>query len=92
LEGLKHAEGKTETIRGTVSSKWKIEAGEFILNVEIPFNTSAFVYIPVDENQTLFESGNLLDGAEGIEYLGYADGAHKLKVKSGNYSFSAHLK
>jgi alpha-L-rhamnosidase len=92
LKGLNHAEAKTETIRGTISSSWRIETGELILNVGIPYNTSAFLFIPVDENKTIFESRNLLNDNEGIEYLGYSNGAHQLKVQSGNYMFSVYLK
>lgn len=92
LNGLTKAEGKIVTIRGTVSSSWKKEDGEFTLKIEIPFNTSALVYIPVNENETILENGKLLNDVEGIEYLGYSNGAHQLKVHSGNYSFSTHLK
>jgi alpha-L-rhamnosidase len=88
LEGLTHAEGKNETIRGPVSSKWKIEAGKFTLEVEVPFNTSALVYVPGNQTAELFESGVAAKDADGVEYLGYVNGSHQLKVHSGKYKFN----
>jgi alpha-L-rhamnosidase len=91
LNGLNHAEGKTDTIRGTVASKWKTEKGKITLEVEIPFNTSATVFIPGKENEELFESNVHAKEAEGVEYLDFTDGMHRLRVFSGKYKFSSEL-
>jgi alpha-L-rhamnosidase len=88
LNGLTHAEGKTETIRGTVSSKWKLEPGKITLEVEVPFNTAATVFIPEIESAKINESGNPLKDVEGIEYIGYSEGTHQVKVYSGKYKFT----
>ena len=92
LDGLNYAEGKTETIRGTIASKWKIESGKFKFEVEIPFNTSAKVFIPTNENVELFEGSTPVKEAEGVEYIGYSEGMHGLKVSSGKYKFLSELK
>lgn len=91
LNGLNQAEGKTETVRGTVASKWKTEDGKFTLEVEIPFNTSATVFIPGKENGELFEGKVHAKEAEGVEYLDFTDGMHRLRVFSGKYKFSSEL-
>ena len=87
LKGLTYAEGKTETIRGTVSSKWRIEPGKLTIDVEVPFNTTAKVFIPARKEDKLLENGFELKDAEGVEYIGFSDGWHELKVNSGKYSF-----
>ena len=87
LEGLTHAEGKTETTRGTVSSKWKSDTGKFLLEVEVPFNTTAKVFIPGQKEDKILEDGNELQKVEGVDYIGYSEGKHQLKVNSGNYRF-----
>ena len=92
LNGLTYAEGKTETIRGTVSSKWKVESGKFVLEVEVPFNTWAKVFVPANENAELFEGDKPVKEAEGVEYIGYSEGMHSLKVSSGKYKFLSELK
>lgn len=88
LKGLDFANSKLETIKGTISSSWKKEAGKLILGIEIPFNTSAIVHIPGGEKETILESGIQLKDIEGIEYIGYSDGVHKIKVQSGSYLFT----
>jgi alpha-L-rhamnosidase len=87
LNGLTRAEGKTETIRGTVSSKWKSEPGKFTLEVEVPFNTSAMVFVPGTENAEILEGNQSVKQFEGAEYIGFSEGYHQLKVNSGNYKF-----
>ena len=88
LDSLGSAKARIETIRGTISSEWRKQDGQLSLNVEIPFNTSALVYIPGDEGAEVKEGGVNLKQASGIEALGYREGAHILKVRSGRYSFT----
>jgi alpha-L-rhamnosidase len=87
LSGLTYVEGKTETIRGTVASRWKTEPGKFTIEVEIPFNTSARVFVPGAEKAEIVEGVNPLKNTDGIEYIGYSAGWHELKVNSGKYNF-----
>jgi len=89
FKGLEYAHAKLETIKGTVLSSWKEEDGKLKLKVEIPFNTSATVFVPAGENTELFEGEIPVGKVEGVEYIGFAEGAHHLKVQSGRYSFTA---
>lgn len=89
LNGLNHAEAKTETIRGTVSTKWKIEPDKLILEVEVPFNTSAKIFVPAAENSEITEEDLPVKNSRVIEYQGFSDGYHQLKVNSGSYKFIA---
>ena len=89
LDSLRHGKAQIETMRGKVSSEWERHPGIFTLNVEIPFNTTAFVFIPGSEKGEAKEGGLPVKQAEGIEYIGYKEGYHQLKVHSGHYTFSA---
>jgi len=89
LEGLEFANAKSETIKGTVSTSWEKSNGKLKLKVEVPFNTSAMVYVPAAENAELHEGEIPVENIEGVEYIGYVDDAHLLRVYSGNYSFTA---
>jgi alpha-L-rhamnosidase len=88
LDGLGHASANLETIKGTVSSSWKKEDGKLTLNIDIPFNTSANVFVPANERVEVRENGKLAKDAEGVEYIGYSEGANHYKVQSGKYSFT----
>jgi alpha-L-rhamnosidase len=50
---LTHAKGSHQTLYGEVLSEWTLDANQFTLNVTIPPNTSATVYLPVDEGQSI---------------------------------------
>ncbi len=89
LKGLTHAEAKTETLRGTISAKWKIEADKLIMEVEVPFNTTAKIFIPADENSKITEGNLPVKDSGFFEYNGFSNGYHQLKVNSGKYKFIA---
>ncbi len=88
LKDLDHASGGTETIRGKVSSSWKTENGNFSLNVEIPFNTTADVFVPAAEKSAIFEGNQPAEKVKGIQSLGFENGFHHFRVGSGRYGFS----
>jgi alpha-L-rhamnosidase len=54
---LQNAAADYETNYGKVSSHWKIDSGNVSLDVEIPPNTTATVYIPATAKSMLVESG-----------------------------------
>lgn len=85
--GLNFANAKVETIRGTIYSGWKIENGSLILEVEVPFNTSALIYIPAGQNDTVSEGNSDITATVGLQYLEYSGGYHQVRVGSGKYTF-----
>jgi alpha-L-rhamnosidase len=91
-DSLCSARATIETIRGKISSEWSRDAGQFSLKIEVPFNTTAFVYLPGKPDDTVKESGNPLSESFGTEYLGYNENYQKLKVGSGKYIFTINAK
>lgn len=45
-EELKHVQASVDTMRGMVRSEWTVSGERLEMNVEIPFNTTAEVYVP----------------------------------------------
>ncbi len=78
-----------DSIRGTIRSDWKLADGRFDLNVRIPANTTATVYLPTTDAASITENGNPIDQATEIKLLRIADGHAVLHVGSGDYAFSA---
>ncbi len=56
--------------------------------LEVPFNTTAFVYLPGKPDNDVIESGKILGESVGTEYPGYNENYQKLKVGSGKYIFT----
>lgn len=77
---FRYASASYETSYGKLSSGWKIEGNQLILNAEIPVNTTATVYIPVTGDQEVTENGQAVSGIREKGYL-------MLKLGSGKYEF-----
>ncbi len=85
--GFTNAAASLETYYGKVSNEWKIENGKLRMDVSIPVNTVATVYIPAKTASEIRESGKALSkesiqGTEG-EYV-------VLKIGSGDYHFESN--
>lgn len=87
-ENLGHAKAQIKTIMGIIASEWEVKSGELTLKIEVPFKTTATVYIPGKINAELLESKDPVKGNISIEYLGFKEGHHIVKVPSGKYLFS----
>jgi alpha-L-rhamnosidase len=70
-----------ETNYGKVSSHWKMDNGNVLLDVEIPPNTTATVYVPAKDGSSLLESGNPMPATAAPGYL-------VVNIGSGIYHFS----
>jgi alpha-L-rhamnosidase len=75
-----------ETLYGKVSSHWKIDSIKFSLDVQIPANTTATVYIPTKDSNSLLDGGKPVTADVKVD--GMEDGYLKLEIGSGSYSFS----
>ncbi|RYZ60136.1 MAG: alpha-L-rhamnosidase, partial [Chitinophagaceae bacterium] len=83
---LAWAKGVYQSIRGPIGSNWKKEGNRFVLNVTIPPNTTAEVWLPAKEGDRITESGKTPE-AQGLRLLRYESGYAVLHVPSGQYSF-----
>lgn len=89
--GLTSAKATYQSIRGTISSAWRSEAGQFDLNVEIPANTTATVYIPAKPGVGIEESGRPATTAEGVKAVRRDADAAVFTVGSGTYHFRSSI-
>jgi alpha-L-rhamnosidase len=85
--GLTHVSASLETYYGTLSSSWKTEDEKLTLDVEIPANTTATVYIPADNPESILEGGRPLAEVAEILIAGSEDGWVVVKLGSGRYRF-----
>jgi alpha-L-rhamnosidase len=78
-----------QTMYGALVSSWKREKGRLTLDVTVPPNTTATVWIPAKSAASVTESGKKLESSGGIKLLKGAPGAVLVSVGSGSYSFDA---
>ncbi len=77
-----------DSIRGRIASEWKVENGQLSLEVTLPANTSATVYIPARDAASVAESGKPLAQAPGVKFLRTEGDRVVLAVESGTYRFT----
>ena len=83
-----YAAASLKTYYGTVSSTWKIAGDKVLMDVEIPVNTRATVFLPATSLNNITEGGKAINLLKGIKIAGQEDGYTKLELGSGNYKFS----
>ncbi len=54
---LKYVKASYETLYGTINVDWTCENGTFTLNVSVPVNTTAVVYLPGEKEPKEIQSG-----------------------------------
>jgi alpha-L-rhamnosidase len=85
---LTQATGSLLTYYGPIKSSWQLQNGQFLLDVEIPANTTATVYLPTKNNGTVLESGQAISGKKDIALVSNDKELAVVKIGSGQYHFS----
>lgn len=86
--GLTWAEAEYDSIHGTIRSAWKTSGDSFVLDVTIPANTSATVYVPIRKPPGDKKGEVNLDDAGCTKYLRDEAGFSVFAVGAGSYSFA----
>jgi alpha-L-rhamnosidase len=76
------------SVRGKISSEWKREADQFTLDVTIPPNTTATVYLPTKDATSVTESGKAASASDGVKLLRTDPNASVFEIASGHYTFT----
>jgi alpha-L-rhamnosidase len=80
-----------DSIRGPIASAWQRTGSEFELEVTLPANTTATVFLPASSVGAVREGGRALGEAPGVRLLREEPGRLVLAVGSGHYRFTAGL-
>ncbi len=82
--GFTHAAASLQTYYGKLGSSWKLEGNTLVMDVEIPANTTATVYVPAKIGETVTEkTGVARDGK-------MEDGYLVVTLGSGIYQFTVN--
>jgi len=90
-EGITWVKASYDSINGRIVSNWAIEGNKMTMNVTIPPNTTATVYVSVKDAASVTESGNPADKAPGVKFLKQENGCALYEVGSGTYQFVSTL-
>jgi hypothetical protein len=88
---LTWAKASYDSVRGKISSHWKRDGEKFTLEVEIPPNTTATVFIPAKPNTKVTESDKSLDHSTGVKLLRDESDRKVVTIESGRYRFESQF-
>ncbi len=88
---LSFVNGYHDCLYGRIKSSWKRENRKLTMEVSIPVNASATIYVTAKPGSQILESGLPANQADGLQYLGEENGKTIFEVGSGNYTFQSIL-
>ncbi len=78
----------SDSSHGTISIRWKKVGGAVSLEVVVPPNTTATLFLPMQKPDAVTEAGRPLAGARGVKLLGVGEVAVSVALDSGAYAFA----
>ncbi len=85
------ARTKYRSIHGTIISDWRTKKGAFHLDVTVPANTTATVFVPAKTAASVWESRVPAAKAVGVRFLRMDEDKAVFTVDSGQYQFRSKL-
>ena len=86
--GLTMVSADLQTYYGKISSGWKVENSRLTMDVEIPANTTADIFVPAADASAIEENGKPISASSGFQVGAAENGWVKVTVGSGKYQFA----
>lgn len=88
---LTSANASYNSVYGPIATAWRLSGAAFELDVTIPVNSAASVYLPASSLEAITESGQPIKRVGGIHFERMEQGSAVLAVGSGTYRFRARV-
>ena len=89
VDDVTWAKASYDSIRGKIVSDWKRDGGKFILNVTIPANTTATIFVPAKSAGAVLENGKPAAQSDRVKFLREENGRAIYEIASGSYTFQS---
>lgn len=80
------------SVLGDIVDNWSRQRGKFVLDVTLPANATATIYVPSWAGAKIEESGRPADRAPGVTQISVDNNGAVFRVTSGRYHFVSRLK
>ncbi|MGO8746770.1 MAG: alpha-L-rhamnosidase C-terminal domain-containing protein [Thermoguttaceae bacterium] len=84
---LTFAEAEFDSPYGTIRSGWRLDGDRLTLNLTIPPNAAATVYVPAKRATQVSENGQPAEKAPGVRFVTRYPAAAVYEIGSGTYRF-----
>ena len=91
-EGIGYVQAKYHSINGEIVSSWKKEGDQVSMQIIVPVNTKASVFIPTTQPAEVMENGYLINNQKDIKRVNFKDGYLNIELGSGTYNLKTTLK
>ncbi len=88
---LRYARTSFKSIKGDIISNWQRDGSQLCMDITIPANTTATVYVPAKDASDVTESGKPTAKATGLKFLRVENNVAVYAVSSGTYQFRSTL-
>lgn len=88
---LRFVKASHRSMHGLIESKWRREGNWLMLDVTVPTNTSATLYLPARAAGDVKESGRAAANAKGVKFLRMEKDTAVYELVSGKYSFVTRM-
>jgi alpha-L-rhamnosidase len=88
LRNLEFSGASYESPYGTIESHWEWEGKDLILNLGLPFNTTATVILPAADPDDVSINGRPAENCKYASFIEFKDSLLSYQVESGHYKFS----
>ncbi len=92
ISNVDWARASYNSVHGKIISEWKRDKNSFTLDVIIPVNTTAIIYLPSEDIEKIKEGGTNISIVKDIEFEKIENGSSLFRVGSGSYSFETQTK
>lgn len=89
IDELDFVEGEYNSVKGIIKSGWRKEAGFIYLDVTIPENSTATVFVPTKNVKSITESNRKVGKVDELKFLKMEDNYAVFQVGSGSYHFKS---
>jgi hypothetical protein len=86
--GITNAKASLHSPYGRITSEWKKERDQFVMNIDIPANTTATIYLPSTFSSIIMENEKNIKGRTDLRIDGFEKNKTKISVGSGSYHFT----
>jgi alpha-L-rhamnosidase len=90
LNDLNFVEGEYHSVKGIIKSAWRKESSSVYLDLTIPGNSTATVFIPTKNRKNITENNQAIDNPQELKFLRMEGAYAVFEVVSGTYHFKSN--
>ena len=88
---LTWAKTSFSSVYGEILVDWKLEGSDLRMDITVPANTTATVYVPARDSSDVMEGGISAVEANGLQFVKFEDNMAVYLADSGKYSFTSRM-